>query len=348
MSSIEIISLLVTIVCLLSFSVVFTFLFRHYFLSQIENIKLGLEDLNLFDNVVDEARKEKSKASKALKWIRRIISYIVLAFLVFFFGFSLFERFSSGTVMIGGQSLIVIASGSMSQRNKVNTYLDENDLNNQFDTYDVIQIGKVESAYDLNLYDVVAYKNDTNTIIVHRIIQITEENGNRKFITRGDSNSASDNGSQYEDYLSFDRIVGRYTGFRIPGVGAFVIFLQSGSGIITVFAIIYCYVMFEFYSSKYNKAIRERTDLLLSLVPFDTDADNVDDMELIPKEELIFKGVCYKFTEYEFTSKEDYVPPEEDEDEKKEDEESPEEKETSDLLKGDEEDTTPEEKKESL
>ena len=71
----------------------------------------------------------------------------------------------------------MIASGSMSEKN--NEYVKDNEeLNNQFDTYDMIGISKYGSQNDVKLYDVVAYKNKKDITIVHRVVQIkTFEDG---------------------------------------------------------------------------------------------------------------------------------------------------------------------------
>ena len=237
MQTLEIISLIVTIVCLLSFSLVFTFLFRHYFLSQIHTIENGEDDLYLLDNVIEETKLEKSKRRKAMRIVGKVISYLILGVVAAFFVYSLVNRFTSGVTMIGDKAMVVIGSGSMSQQNEANTYLKTNNLNNQFNTYDIIQIQKYKDVDQVKLYDVVAYRNDENIVIVHRVIEIKETDGTKTFITQGDSNNASDVGSQYKESLSYDRIVGYYTNFRIQGVGAFIVFLQSNSGIITIFCV---------------------------------------------------------------------------------------------------------------
>lgn len=244
MQTLEIISLIVTIVCLLSFSLVFTFLFRHYFLSQIHTIENGEDDLYLLDNVIEETKLEKSKRRKAMRIVGKVISYLILGVVAAFFVYSLVNRFTSGVTMIGDKAMVVIGSGSMSQQNEANTYLKTNNLNNQFNTYDIIQIQKYKDVDQVKLYDVVAYRNDENIVIVHRVIEIKENDGTKTFITQGDSNNASDVGSQYKESLSYDRIVGYYTNFRIQGVGAFIVFLQSNSGIITIFCVLYCFGMY--------------------------------------------------------------------------------------------------------
>lgn len=295
MSTIEIISLAVTVICLFSFCVVFTFLFRHYFMSQIHTVNSGEDDLALFDNVVEEAKIAKSKKKKVLGLIGKIASYFVLGLIFVFFLYSLINRFTSGVSWIGDQSLIVIGSGSMSKKNKANTYLDENNLDNQFDTYDVIQIKKYKNVDEVKLYDVVAYKSDENVIIIHRVVQVNQVDGQNVFITRGDANDASDNGSQYSSYLTYDKILGFYTDFRIKSIGAFVIFLQSNSGIITMVSILYCFCMYEYYSEKYQKAVAERTDFLMTSIPFSIESDAEEKIGQENYERLTFKGQTYVF-----------------------------------------------------
>ena len=202
MQTLEIISLIVTIVCLLSFSLVFTFLFRHYFLSQIHTIENGEDDLYLLDNVIEETKREKSKRRKAMRIVGKVISYLILGVIAAFFIYSLVNRFTSGVTMIGDKAMVVIGSGSMSQQNEANTYLKTNNLNNQFNTYDIIQIQKYKDVDQVKLYDVVAYRNDKNIVIVHRVINIKETDGIKTFITQGDSNNTSDVGSQYKESLS--------------------------------------------------------------------------------------------------------------------------------------------------
>lgn len=203
-----------------------------------------------------------------MRIVGKVISYLILGVVAAFFVYSLVNRFTSGVTMIGDKAMVVIGSGSMSQQNEANTYLKTNNLNNQFNTYDIIQIQKYKDVDQVKLYDVVAYRNDENIVIVHRVIEIKENDGTKTFITQGDSNNASDVGSQYKESLSYDRIVGYYTNFRIQGVGAFIVFLQSNSGIITIFCVLYCFGMYEYYSDKYQKSISKRTDFLLNTLPF--------------------------------------------------------------------------------
>lgn len=294
MSNIEILSLVVTIVCLVSFCLVFTFLFRHYYLSSIEDIKIGKEDRDILELAREDAKRNKNK-NKALTITGKILSYALLAVVVAGFGVSLYSRFANNNLVFGDSGVIVISSGSMSKRNVVNTYLDEFHLDNQFDTYDVIGVTKYNSQSELKLYDVVAFKGEDKNIYVHRIIEIRSDN---TYITRGDSNNLSDTNNLYKGYLTFDKIIGYYNGTRIKTLGIFVVFLQSNSGIITIVSIVYCLLMFDHYRTKYDETLEERTNLLLELTKFDLNStEEIKSLVNVSKDSAIrYAGNDYIFS----------------------------------------------------
>lgn len=301
MSSIEIISLIVTIICLAAFCLAFTFLFRFYFTSNIKSINKGDEDIEIIDYAIESDLIKKSKAKRIRSLILKILSYVVLGITIVVFGCSLYGRFTDNIMAFGDSTLLVIASGSMSYKNEGNEYVQNNDkADNQFNTYDIIGISKYEKAEDVSLYDVVAYKSLQGEIIVHRIIHIVESDGTFKYETQGDANAVNDTGSYYSGYLSYDSVIGYYNNTRIEGVGAFVIFLQSNAGIITIFSIVYCYAMYDFFSSKYRKALDDRIELLSKTL-------NMEFSDGVFKkagyyEELIYKDKVYVFDNGAFVS----------------------------------------------
>lgn len=118
MNNLEIISLVVTIICLLSFCAVFTVLFKHYYDSSIVQVKDGKEDLQILKNAKDVVKAKNSKKSKALNIIGKVLSYTVFALIIVIFSISLYSRFSGNAIPFGNSSLIVIASGSMSEKTK--------------------------------------------------------------------------------------------------------------------------------------------------------------------------------------------------------------------------------------
>lgn len=306
MSNLEILSLVITFVCLLSFSAVFTILFKHFYTSSIEKVDDGKEDINLLDQAVVDEKNKKNRKKKAWSIVGKVFSWVLLISVVGGFGFSLYARVSGNTMPYGDTGIIVIASGSMEKKNSANQYLVDNDLNNQISTYDIIQIKKYGDESQVKLYDVVAYKNESKVTIVHRIISVSQDplTGKSRYITRGDANSVSDDGSQYAGYLSFDDIVGYYTGSKVAFLGSFVIFLQSNAGIITIVALIYCLFMFSHYRGKYDKAVALRTESLLSAIGVDLDSYDNGQMNVKFDETIYYKGYQYRFADGSFQSKE--------------------------------------------
>ncbi len=80
--------------------------------------------------------------------------------------------------------------------------------------------------------DIIAFRNETNTVTTHRIVEIVYEDGKQYFRTKGDNNNAND-----INLVEMDKVEGIYTG-RIPKLGNFLIFLQQPIGLAVVLLII--------------------------------------------------------------------------------------------------------------
>ena len=80
--------------------------------------------------------------------------------------------------------------------------------------------------------DVIAFRNETDTVTTHRIIEIVEQNGEKYFKTKGDANNAEDS-----NLVEMDDVEGVYMG-RIAGVGNFLMFMQQPIGLAVVLLII--------------------------------------------------------------------------------------------------------------
>lgn len=293
MSKMEIIALVVTIISLLCFCIVFTILFSHYCKASSEEVLSGKKDIELLDS---EFLEKKKKESKTKKIVKKVVSYVVLSVLILFLGLSIYSKANNDVMMFGNSALLTVASGSMSYKNEENTYLDFNNLDNQFQTYDVIQIEKVNEE-DLKLYDVIAFKNDENKIIIHRIIKIESDFLGVKYTTRGDANNLSD-----EFNPRFENIVGIYTGNRVPVVGVFVLFLQSYSGMVTVVALLYCIYMFDKNYSILKKNCDDRLNLLLDIIK---DPLNVKEFKTTYVQYIYYQGNIYEFQDGVFKKKTD-------------------------------------------
>lgn len=288
MNSLDIITLTVTAIGVISFALVFTVLYLNYANSQVASVKAGNADLDLIDDTIYHNMNGKKKYRRVLRLAKQILFYIAIAILIPFLAFSLYTKLSSGIVMFGGRGVIVVASGSMSEKNSANPYLSA--LNNQLDTYDLITLEQVESSADLEMYDIIAYRNDEGINVIHRIVG-TEigKNGEIRYITRGDSNNASDS---YKP--SVDDVLGKYADKRIPYVGIFFMFLQSYAGILTVLAVIYCLIMIEFISGKIYTAQEDRLEVLMNAIDFKDDTEFDDDLDCRFVETITYKNRNYQ------------------------------------------------------
>jgi len=299
MTSTDIIALVVTIIGVASFAVVVTILFRNYIKSAIKEINLGQRDIEIVDLVIYEADPGVIAKKKATEVGKSIVYYTFLAILIPLFGLSLYSRIKNNVTQFGDQYVMVVASGSMSMKNEANTYLNEHHLNNQFNTYDIITLSKVSSQYALRQYDVVAYRNDKGVNVIHRIINIEEIEGETRYITRGDSNAASDSYKpRYSD------IIGRYTNKRIPGIGIFIMFFQSYAGIVTVVSVIYCSLMISYFNKKLDKTMEDRKEMLAKAFDMSTlEFNDPEKMRDSHAHYIYFKDYAYYFDSTGFVDK---------------------------------------------
>lgn len=236
-----IIVLIVCVALLLGYS----FYIYRYTNKTVEDIANGQDDMEVCTSYIDEEKKSLKfhKFKKVLNWIGNII----ITILCIFFFLSVLSRVSSAFDMPYQAS--VVGSGSMSYKNEVNEYLDENDLNNQFDTYDVIFIKNVDSISEVNLYDVICYVNDSGTQIVHRVIEVHPD----YLVTRGDATDTTDT-----IRITDSNIVGVYTNVRIPKLGFVVYYLQSNYGIIAFVSILILLGITSYSNAKIKDSAEKR------------------------------------------------------------------------------------------
>lgn len=301
MTSVEIISLIVTFIGVASFAAVFTILYLSFSNSSILEIKTGKRDIELIDDVLYNRQEKVIKSKKRSSAVKNTLFYIVMTLIIPIFVFSLINKFQGNTTMMGNSTIMVVASGSMSEKNEANEYLVTNNLNNQFNTYDIIVLEKAQSYFSLKKYDVIAFKNDEGINVIHRIVDMTYENGEWVFITRGDSNNSND-----KYHPKFDDVIGRYTNKKIAGIGIFVVFFQSAPGIMTVVAMIYVLTMMDRINNKMEKAQQERINHLKAVIDHvGDDSESTKEMKAIYNETIYYKGYAYHFNDNGFVSKDE-------------------------------------------
>ncbi len=296
MNSFELIALIVTAVGVASFSTIFTILYRNYANSAVAEYQAGKCDVELIDETILTNIKNSKPHRRIFKRIKQIVFWLLIIILIPFLLMSVYSKVANGVAMINGHGMIAVASGSMSEKNEANNYLAN--IDNQFNTYDMIMLQRVENPSELQLYDVIAYVNDEGVNIIHRIVGFQSTSNGVRFITRGDSNNADD---EYKP--SMDDVLGEYTGKRIPYAGVFLMFLQSYSGIVTVAAIIYCLIMIESVGNKIYDARDDRLLFLQESIDFKTDTVQDGNIDSSFTETVYFKDYAYTFDEHGFVSK---------------------------------------------
>ena len=275
MSPSEILSIIVTVIGVFSFATIFTILYKSYANSQIAELNSGKKDIELIDEVIYEKQEKVRRRRKITGTIRTVVFYAIMVVLIPLFIFSLINRFQNNVTMIGNRTVMVVASNSMSYKNEANSYLfdDSLGLNNQFNTYDLIILEKVNNETDLKKYDVIAFRNSKGSNTIHRIIDIDYSSTPYKYTTRGDI--YDEKGTDGEK-PTFDKVIGRYTGKRLGGVGMFILFLQSYAGIITVSSLIYCLLMIDRIANKMDKVQEERIKKLEEALEYENE-DNLNE-----------------------------------------------------------------------
>ncbi len=294
MTTTDIIALVVTIIGVGAFAAVISILYKHYIDTSIREIKRGDRDIELIDKLIYENNSSVKRRQKTVEVIKNVVYYTVLAFLIPIFGLSIYSRIKNNVTTIGGNSVLVVASGSMSHKNEANDYLVTYNLNNQFNTYDLIVVAKVDNVNQLKKYDVIAFKNDKKINVIHRIIDIkVDSNGVTRFVTRGDYNNANDSYSP-----KFNDVIGLYTNRRIKSIGVFIMFFQSYAGIITVVSIVYTMLFISHFNRKLEEATYDREEILNEHF----DIDLLNDKTYLEMESSFLESIFYRNEVYLFTS----------------------------------------------
>ena len=225
----------------------------------IKLIKHGAED--------EKIKTEYAKAQKKRKCgaVDCIVSVLCTVIFAVGFAFSVYVNVQQDKYFDNIPTLKVVNSGSMSKKHEKNTYLFENNLNDQFQTFDIIFTYKAPKEEDLQLYDIVVYEVD-GALLVHRIVGIEEPNAEhpdeRYFLLQGDAVERPDRFP-----VHYNQIQAIYRGKRIPYIGSFVTFLQSPAGWMCMILIVVAIVATPILEKKIAKAKAERYALLNGVNP---------------------------------------------------------------------------------
>lgn len=135
--------------------------------------------------------------------------------------------------------------------------------------YPVIQSGDLiichtEEPENIQVDDVIAFfdpAGNGSTIVTHRVVEVTEQNGEMAWRTKGDNNNAED-----RLLVTADDLVAKFEGTRLPGVGNVALFMQTTPGLIVCVVLpILLLVGYDMVRRRmYETANKKDTDELLA------------------------------------------------------------------------------------
>lgn len=256
--------LYVFVVCLVSLLATLALLGAMFVIiarKEMQAIDFGITDTKLVDEYIERVRRAEALGRKPREGrLFRGVLLLVGLVAILLFSFTLWLRFSDPTVKGSLAVPRVVLSDSMSEKRETNGYLTENNLNDQFDTFDLILTHELPGEFELKLYDVVVYEYKGN-FIIHRIIGIEEPNerhpDHRLFQLRGDAMRYSD-----EFAVEYSQMRSIYRGERVPFVGSFIFFLQSPIGSVCIALVILGFIVSPIVSAMIRSRQRRRLRII--------------------------------------------------------------------------------------
>ena len=207
-------------------------------------VKAGKHD----EAIIKEYRSKKNKSGLA----GIICSYLALTVLAGLFITGVVYKARGENLEFNNQTVLVIKSGSMSDyynEDLANEYQMLEYKEYHFDIGDICVFEKTNEDTELVEGDVYGYKYK-DIIITHRLIDETED-GFYRF--RGDNNPVAD-----QLLIKRENIVYHYTGNKVPGIGAFILYAQSYFGLWSLIGIIGVAVSSEIVYHKIDKINKNR------------------------------------------------------------------------------------------
>ena len=248
---------IITLVILILFGVIIIAFLIYQSYALCKEIRLGRTD----SDIIYEDHLSKiniSKKKQIFKKILNIFADIIIVILALFLLLGITDRFVSSDIL--PVKSVVVLTGSMSYKNS------SNDID------------------EINLYDVICYRNQNNIQVVHRCVIKTKD----YLIAKGDANDLMD-----DIYITNDNLVGRYSGYKIPYAGYITTFISSEYGI-SVISVLFL-IGLTYFISKQNidKYLDYRKKFLYQ---------NIKDLKefsiISGGGELVVKEKDYKFIEY--------------------------------------------------
>ena len=221
MSQYEIYTFILCMIVMVAFSATFTWVITSNIKMHIVMVGLGQLD----DQIIKSRSRGKNRAVDILV---NVISWILMIALLAVFLLSLRMYLCPDCRYLDLPTVKVVKTTSMQTAHASNTYLQEDNVTDRLNMFDLVVVHPLPAEEELEQYDIVVYRKDDMEVI-HRIIAIEEPNekhpDERQFLLKGDANQWSD-----EFPVLYSQMTGIYEGQRVAFAGSFVLFMQSPAG----------------------------------------------------------------------------------------------------------------------
>ncbi len=117
-------------------------------------------------------------------------------------------------------------------------------------------IAKMIDPKELKVDDIIAFRDQENTVTTHRIIDIVEDDGETFFITKGDNNNTQD-----QNLVEYEDVEGIYV-LRVPGVGNLMNSLSETTTVVIIIMGITIIFILGFSISNRKERKKEREEYL--------------------------------------------------------------------------------------
>ena len=164
------------IICMVVYivlTVLFLTLIVYILRLSVKLIRNGVDD----DRILKLKVKTKKRTRGGLgETIEKVFTVLVCTAMFCMFGFSIYLQYVSDNVTKEIPTYRVVLSESMSKKYENNTYLFDNNLNDQFQRFDLVLTRALPAEEDLQLYDIVVYEVEKQ-LVIHRIVGIEDDLG---------------------------------------------------------------------------------------------------------------------------------------------------------------------------
>lgn len=171
----------------------------------------------------------QSKAERATSIVAIVLSVILVPILIFNCILIIKSVINPDKVpSIGNFTPLIVLTESMELQ-----ILDGDLIVTEITPVEEIAVGDVISYFDP--------ASKSGSVVTHRVIEITEQDGALAFKTQGDNNDIAD---RYA--VPADKVIGVWTGFQVHFLGNVMLFMQSAPGLILCLAVpVAAFVLFE-------------------------------------------------------------------------------------------------------